>query len=85
MEEDKKWTEEKSENSAVFVMSLLSLCMKYTRKTKILIYFFAGECGTFAMLINTDGEDIGSEHWRKNQDKCVLASVEIPYSDCGGI
>lgn len=47
--------------------------------------FFAGECGTFAMLINTDGEDIGSEHWRKNQDKCVLASVEIPYSDCGGI
>lgn len=47
--------------------------------------FFCGECGTSVMLIDTDGKDIGSDHWRDNQEKCVLASVDIPYSDCGGI
>lgn len=47
--------------------------------------FFAGESGLWAMLIDTDGEGIDSGHWRNNQDKCVLASVEIPHADCGGI
>ena len=56
----------------------------HTENEDIYLYV-AGESDTFAMLIDTDGEDIGSNHWRRNQDKCVLSEVEIPYADCGGI
>lgn len=45
--------------------------------------FVNGECGTSAILIDTKG--MGNDYWRHNQAECVLASVDIPYADCGGI
>ena len=45
--------------------------------------FVAGEFATSALLIDNKGED--DNYWRRHQDECVLASVDIPYADCGGI
>ena len=45
--------------------------------------FIAGECGTSAMLIDNKGK--GNEYWRRNQDECVLSSVDLSFTDCGGI
>lgn len=45
--------------------------------------FIAGESTTSAMLIDTKG--MGNDYWRKHQDECVLALIDIPYSDCGGV
>lgn len=45
--------------------------------------FVAGEFDTTALLIDNKGK--GDNYWRRNQDECVLASIDIPHADCGGI
>lgn len=49
-----------------------------------IMLFVSGEASTSAMLIDTKDED-EVEYWRNNQEECVIASVDIPYADCGGI
>ena len=45
--------------------------------------FIAGEIVTSALLIDNKGKD--DDYWRKNQDECILSSVALSFTDCGGI
>ena len=45
--------------------------------------FIAGESSTSAMLIDDKGK--GDNYWRRNQSECVLSSIDLSFTDCGGI
>ena len=43
----------------------------------------AGEGGASALLIDTQGK--GPDWWRDHQEETILESVDLLYTDCGGI